>query len=279
MAKTINFKVEVIDGKLWGHVKRSSGDPAETPINEVLRWVVEQINFGNWACTPDASGDVTTIVLGAGAAADEEGTTVDAVKADIESRLRSVNFCGLFARAREEGINPSTYSLAETVRMTATEEAYSNTELHYAFELLDILARIRSHTFVFSSPPIHGITSSEVITLLREATRAYLFNLRRSCVALCRALLEAGLKERVSRAELLQAQLQDRIGRKQGHLECLINLGVQPLGPDALEKAHSIRAAGNDAMHGIEPSDERAWAVLMDTREVLEKLLKGRHAV
>jgi len=121
MAKTLKFTVEVVDEKIWGHLKRSAGDPAETPISDVLRWVVEQISFGNWACAPDGRGDVTTIVLGAAAAASEGDTTVDAVKMDIESRLRSVNFSGLFARAREEGIAPSDYGLAETVRMTATE--------------------------------------------------------------------------------------------------------------------------------------------------------------
>jgi len=96
---------------------------------------------------------------------------------------------------------------------------------------------------------------------------------------LCRALLEAALKERVDPAEILQAQIEDRFGKKKGPLECLINLGIRPLGRGSLEKAHGIRKAGNDAMHGIEPSDELAWAVLMDTREVLEQLLKGPGAV
>ena len=44
--------------------------------------------------------------------------------------------------------------------------------------------------------------------------------LRRSCVSLCRALLEAALRERVNLGELLTERMQS----KKGELECLINL-------------------------------------------------------
>src|SRR5712691_5245717 len=149
MAKTVKFTVEVVDRKIWGRLRRSSGDPTEAPINEVLRWIVEQINFGNVACAPDREGDVTSLAIGSAAAGDADDVTVESVKADVLSRLRSVNLAGVLARAREEGIEPSGATLAETIRMTATDGAYDNTELHYAFELLDILARIRAHSFVF----------------------------------------------------------------------------------------------------------------------------------
>ena len=82
----------------------------------------------------------------------------------MEVRLGSVAYAGIFARAREEGIEPSGAELAETIRMTATEGAYTNTELHYTLELLDILARIRAHSFVFTSPPIKGVMSPNVVS-------------------------------------------------------------------------------------------------------------------
>ena len=272
MAKTIKFTVEVVDGKIWGRVRRSSGDPAAAPINEVLRWIVEQLNFGNFASTPDRKGDNTSLVIGSAAAHDADGATVESVKADVQTRLRAVNFAGLFARAREEGIEPSTAPLSETIRMTATDAAYDNTELHYAFELLDILARIRAHSFVFASPPIKGIAPAAVVNLLREATRAYLFNLRRSCVSLCRALLEAALRQRVNPTELLN----ERFKSKKGELECLINVSARrgALTPKLCKQAHAVRQAGNNALHGHEPSDETAWAVLVDTREIVEVVLE-----
>lgn len=37
MARTVNFKVEVIDGKVWSYIKPSCGDPSDEPINELLR--------------------------------------------------------------------------------------------------------------------------------------------------------------------------------------------------------------------------------------------------
>ena len=36
MGKTVKFTVEVVDGKVWGRLRRSAGDPAETPINQVV---------------------------------------------------------------------------------------------------------------------------------------------------------------------------------------------------------------------------------------------------
>jgi hypothetical protein len=48
---------------------------------------------------------------------------------------------------------------------------------------------------------------------------------------------------------------------------------VRTLGTYGLEKAHRIRKTGNDAMRGKEPSENEAWAVPLDVREILEQLL------
>ena len=273
MTKTTKFTVEVVDGKVWGRLSRSSGDPEEAPINEVLRWIVEQINFGNFLWRPDGHGDVTSLVIGSAAAADATDVTIEAVKEKVERRLGSVNFAGVFARAREGGIEPSGTVLAEEIRMNATAGGYGNTEIHYAFELLDILARIRAHSFVFTSPPIKGVASPEVAVLLREATRAYLFDLPRSCVAFCRALLEEALKDRVNATELLNEQYHT----KRGELECLIRIGTRRglLTAKLSKQATAIRKAGNWALHPRgkrKLADEDVWGVLLDTRAIVEAL-------
>jgi hypothetical protein len=159
--------------------------------------------------------------------------------------------------------------MAETARLSASENAYMNTDFYYAFELADILHRIREKTFLLVNVPLRGKLPEPVSKLMGEATRAYLFRLNRSCVSLCGGLLEAALREQVDASELLQ----ERFGTKKGELECLVNLGVKTLGSRALERAHGIRRARNDAMHGTEPSDDAAWATLLDTREILEQLL------
>lgn len=268
MVKTVKLGVEVIDGRIWGFRIPSCGAPSDTPVNAVLRWVLEQVNFGNWECAEDSKGRVTWLTIGSAAAANADVTTLEEVADNMRVRFRAINFAGIFARGREEGFRPEYSTLAEKVRMTATEAAYDNTETHYAFELLDILERIRAKTFVFTSPPIHGMAAPEVVSLLREATRAYLFNLRRSCVSLCRALLEKALRDRVSDTDLLNERFQS----KKGELECLINIAARRsvLTPRLSKRAHAIRKAGNQALHGTEPGDEDAWGVLLDTRGVIE---------
>ena len=194
MPEKFDFHIREVDGKLWGSMQRITGDPADVALHEVLRWVLEQLNFGNWSCDLSEAGEMTALTLGLSAAADVDTTTVAEVEEGIRRRLLAVNLAGLFAGGREQGTRPEEREFAEEVRLTATEDGYNNTELHYAFELLDILRRIRSNTFVFGTPPTLGVASPEAVAMLREATRAYLFNLRRSCVAICRALLEDVLK-------------------------------------------------------------------------------------
>jgi hypothetical protein len=273
MATTIKYRVEVIDEKVWCYVTPSCGDPADAPIHQILRWVLEQINFGNWRVTEDSSGRATSLTVGLAASAAADELSVNELADKVKTRLRSVNYAGIFARAREEGISPAGSDLAERVRMTATDAAYGNTETHYAFELLDLLEHIRASTFVFDSPPIHGKVAPEVVGLLREATRAYLLGLERSCVCICRALLEEALRGRVKQTELLN----ERSTSKRGELECFINVCERTgaLDPRLAKQAHAIRKAGNLALHAKRPSGrskEDAWAVLLDTRTIVEAL-------
>jgi hypothetical protein len=65
-----------------------------------------------------------------------------------------VNLAGVFAKAREEGVEPQFDGLSKKVTLNAKEGAYTNTELHYAFELVKVLGRIRKKTFILSAPPI-----------------------------------------------------------------------------------------------------------------------------
>jgi hypothetical protein len=140
-----------------------------------------------------------------------------------------VNFAGVFARGREEGLRPEDSSIAETIRMTATDGAYNNTEMHYSFEFFDILACIRASTFIFTSPLIHGTAAAAVVALLREATRAYLFNLRRSYVSVCRALLETALRARVNPSELLSERWRTNLqtGNQRPHDDCVDESGCR----------------------------------------------------
>jgi hypothetical protein len=268
MGKTCEFHVEINDGKVWAFLRPSCEDPGEAPLHEVLSWVLEQLNLGNWHVTRDQNGRGTSLTIGLAAAADADAMSVEEAVENTRRRLLVLNVVGLFAKGREEGVEPQHSGTAEEVRMTATDAAYTNTELHYAFELLDVLQRIRENTFVFTAPPIKGIAGTDVVALLREATRAYLFRLQRSSVSLCRALIEAALRERVDPSELLNERFQS----KKGEVECLINVAARRriLTQELSGRAHRIRIAGNRALHGPEPTDTEAWGVLLDTRAVVE---------
>jgi hypothetical protein len=275
--KTVKCIVTKCEEGLWAYVQPPLVDFDEAGINEVLRWVLEQLNFGQWIHKCDAEGRVTSITFGLPAAADPEKFTLKEYGEQVRDRLKSVSFAGCFARAREEGVSSEDYELSETARLTATDGAYLNTETYYAFQLLDILAGIRESTFVFATPPIAGVAKPEVRAILREATRAYLFKQMRSCVTLCRALVEAALKSRVTREEVDVENR--RTGDYMGVLERSIEIAVarRILSPAMGDQANVIRRFGNKVLHDArEPEPEHVWAALLDTRAIVEAVYIGR---
>ena len=268
------MSIEIEDGRAWFFEIRSCGEPPETPVYLVLRWILEQLHLGCAQLQRDESGDAVTLTLGKDAAPSFPEPIVERAIEYDRRRQSALDFARVFAQAREEGIEPRHVDLAETLRITATENAYMNTEFHYAFELVEVLQRIREKTFVFSSPPIKGPLPPPVTRLLGEATRAYLFRLNRSCVALCRSLLEAVLEDRLDGASVLE----ERLRTKRGELECMINVGFKQalFTKGEMAQAHAVRKSGNSALHGDEPSDDEAWGVLLDTRRLIERLATSR---
>lgn len=236
----------------------------------MLRWMIEQLHLGNFADTLDDEGRLISLVLGSAAAPPIDDADLESIAQHVETRALAVNIAGLLAAAREEGIEPQHARLAKQVHEGVEEGAHDNTSFHYALELTEVLDRIRKVSFVFDSPPIKTRATPGVGLLLKEATRAYLFGLSRSCVCVCRALLEAGLRDIVSEKELSE----ERLRTKKGELECLISLARQRGGlSSALEtKAHAIRRAGNRALHGTRPNDSLAWELLQDTRAIVTAL-------
>jgi hypothetical protein len=75
MAETVKYRVATRDGKVWGFVHPSCGDPREAPLSEILTWLLEQMNLGNWHVTRDEDGRGTSLTVGLVAAADAVSTT------------------------------------------------------------------------------------------------------------------------------------------------------------------------------------------------------------
>jgi hypothetical protein len=261
--------VQLLNGRAWARLS-SSRAPGIAPIHEVLRFIVEQINFGNVDCTCDQSGMVTDFVIGAAASPPFDDRMVDGVREAVQERALAVNVAGLFAKAREEGIEPQYVQLVARANVTATQAARDNTDLHYALELIAILERVSQLGFVFDAPPVKSRAGADVVALLREATKAYLYGMTRGSVSLCRALLEAALKEKVPQAELIA----ERQRANKGELECMIIVAARRglLTNAVVVKAHAVRKAGNRALHRTPPDDKVAWSVLLDTRGVVSAL-------
>ena len=264
--KTVTCTIQIVDGRVWASMS-TCGEPGTATVHQLLRWTLEQLNFGNCAAACDERGHITSMTFGAAVAPPLDSTTLEAVQQRVQDRVAAVSIAGVFAKAREEGVEQEHSALADRARDTAQKGTHDNTELYYALELEEILARIRDVSFVFEAPPIKSKAAPAIVALLREATRAYLFNLRRSSVSLCRALLEAALRDQVPEAELRE----ERRKTEKGELECLIDIAARNgvLLSQLATQSHNVRKAGNKALHGSEPSDAVAWAVLLDVRAVV----------
>ena len=199
----MTFKYE---GRGWWPYSERIDSPPQTPLYSVLRWILNQLNMGCAEFIGEGDNpSAHTVVLGQRAA---YYSSAKEASEEAQKRSLAVNFAGIFAKARERGIEPEYEELVEKAVRLATENAKMNTEFHYAFELVDILERISDKTFVFDAPPIKGRAEPQTLDLLQEATRCYLFGLHRACVAVCRTALEDSLKQRVPSTRLLEEGMQ-----------------------------------------------------------------------
>ena len=275
--KKIALKVETEHDRTWTYLDRSAGRGQIGPLYRTLRWMVQQLNFEHFQVEDEENGEILSLSIGRDAVL--EDATRDDVIERSKKRLQALNLSGLFAQAREKGIKPEHVGLAGKITSGVEPGAFLNTEFYYAFELIDILKRIRERSFVLESPPILGRASSWVVNLLGEATRCHLFGFNRACIALCRACMEKSLKDRVPPVELLKEKWETR----GGDLECLVSAAFR-LG--LLDKPHydladQVRQRGNKMLHSKpqgkpeKGADEDSWEILCKMRAVVSFLFRG----
>jgi len=273
--RNVHFGMEEVGQSYWTFKQRSAGDPGSGPLYPVLKWILEQLNLDNFKVDIDERKEVVSIILGRDAI--PKYSSEDAAIEHARIRFRAVEYAGLFAKAREEGVEPQFGGLAKHVTFNAKEGAYTNTELHYAHELVKVLGRIRKKTFILSAPPIVGKVPEKLIWYLGEATRCFLYGLHRACIALCRACLEEALSVKVKGTKEGTAALSEyrQTHPKEGGLECLIavsrNIGY--LEDDIwIKQADNIRKRGNAILHRETVKEENSNETLRDLRGILEHL-------
>lgn len=230
----------------------------QSPLHSVLRWILDHLNAGCARFVGDGEDPPAhSVVLGQMASTD--ASAKDAVKA-VTARFLAVDVAGIFATARERGIEPEAEDLAEKVKRLANENGRMNTDFYYAYELVGILSHIRDKTFVFDAPPIVGRAEPQTMDLLQEATRCYLFGLHRACVAVCRTALEDSLRQRtgIHHGDLVKC------------IKVAAHTGVLP--PKLTGTAHDIRRRANRVLHSADGDVEDPWQLLLDTRTIVDAI-------
>ena len=153
MTRTENRRLTWDEGRGQWHLGEMIDPLPQAPLHSVLRWILDHLNAGCASFIGDGDDQPAhSVVLGQMASSDATSSE-EAVK-EVTKRLLAVNFAGIFAKARERGVEPEYEELVEKATRQTTENGKMNTEFHYAYELVKILELISDKTFVFEAPPI-----------------------------------------------------------------------------------------------------------------------------
>lgn len=258
MSREIKIYAEQKGSGFWTYLRRSAGALPGTPLHIVLEWVLEQLNFGNFKIERDSRDDVVSMTIGKAAAPTRPLSDDQAIE-NAKGRLLSVNGAGILAQCRESGIEPEHAHISKMVAQQSTEWGQRNVEIHYAFELIKVLARLNKKTFKLEAPPITGLAPASVVSYLRESTRCWLYGFHGASVALSRACLEAALKARLA-------------AEQHADLEPLIDAATRSglLDDCMAEVAHRVRRAGNRFLHGRTVTETDSRETLDATRGLVE---------
>jgi len=266
MSGVRTLHAERTDDGFWIYLRRSGGELPGTPLHSMLEWVLEQLNFGNFQTERDSRGDVVSVTIGKAAA--REFVSDDEAIEKAKRRVLAVDCAGIMAQCRESGIPPAHAHLSKIVTQQSTDWSRRNTEFHYAFELVKVLARLNKKTFNLDAPPITGLAPASVVSYLRESTRCWLYGFHGASVALSRACLEDALKARLPAGSRVASspQLEPLIdaARRCGLLDdCMV------------EVAHTVRKAANRFLHGRNITEMESRETLDSTRSIVEQLFSS----
>ena len=66
LSEPVTLHLETTASGVWIYLQRSPGRLPETPLFQLLNWVLEQLNFGNFESEESEDGDAVTLILGKG---------------------------------------------------------------------------------------------------------------------------------------------------------------------------------------------------------------------
>lgn len=150
----------------------------------------------------------------------------------------------------------------------------------YCQEVLDKLDLIASRVAGLEAVRIKRMPNAKVRRCFEEAMRCYLYGFDLACLAMCRAMIEAVLKEVIDPHRQYRPS-KNMKGREASYFLKLVDLAEHNgrLGGDLVKPAEKIKEAGDDAVHNANvfprkyPA-EKVQEILLRTRQILLKLYR-----
>ena len=125
--KAVAMRVESAGDGFWCYYKgrRTAGSLPETPLHEILRWLLEQVNLGFVKYIRDEAGDIVSVVIGQ-SAHHAARSAEEAAQTAAEEGI-ALNIVATLGRGSGEGKRPQKYSAArKTLAAGVSEYAYEN---------------------------------------------------------------------------------------------------------------------------------------------------------
>jgi hypothetical protein len=280
------FHVEPTHGGYWCYFSdhRSAGDLQNTPINETLKWILEQISFGHITTQTDEHGDVVCLKIGK--ACPHEGNSEDEIANQVCWERVALVVAGVVADCRESGSYPKNVGFEKEVWQSATPGFQRRVELHYAMVLSRLLGHVSKKLPKLEMLPILDGAPEDTKAYIAEATRCYLLKLDRACISLCRACLEHTLKniltEEMENEWQREIEWNKKTCKQPNAMHALIEVCARHgMLTDTKDDAHYIRLKGNEILHlriNLDANSNVAGEVLWKTRRILALIHSGSRA-
>jgi hypothetical protein len=170
-----------------------------------------------------------------------------------------------------EGFTDELSSLFTTILQKHRKDVLEDSlDSYYVRKCLNDAPKLVQRTMQLSAIGMKTVPSTAVGFYIREATRCFVYGFWGASVAMSRAALEQGLKEKVSGSSGVSGtrfELSDLV-EAAGRLRLTdgATLGL----------ADQVRVTGNRVIHARTSSHEEAWDTLTATRAVLMAIYAGK---
>lgn len=141
---------------------------------------------------------------------------------------------------------------------------------YYTRSFLEDVPKMVERTLKLSQLHPGEMPTGATNTYLLEATRCYIFGLWQATIALSRAALEEGLRERVEAVT----------GKSPTKLSDILKVATDwgLLRGEASKLASNVKLAGDRVLHGRPSNDKESWQTLSASRKVLLSLFCSARA-